>query len=150
MNGLRIVRLANFVTPVSGGLRTALRHLGAGYLEAGHRPVLIVPGPAADDRETEQGRVITLPGRRVPAMGGYRVLLDRPAVADLLARLRPDRLEVSDRTTLRWTGRWARDRGVRSMMVSHDSLAKLTGMFAPPGLTGQWVSDRLNASTAAS
>ena len=35
------------------------------------------------------------------------------------------------------------------MMVSHDSLAKLTGMFAPPGLTGQWVSDQLNASTAA-
>ena len=26
---LRIVRLANFVTPVSGGLRTALHHLGA-------------------------------------------------------------------------------------------------------------------------
>ena len=41
---LRIVRLANFVTPVSGGLRTALHHLGAGYLEAGHRPVLLVPG----------------------------------------------------------------------------------------------------------
>ena len=36
------------------------------------------------------------------------------------------------------------------MMVSHDSLAKLTGMFAPPGLTGQWLSDQMNASTAAS
>ena len=29
----------------------------------------------------------------------------------LLDRLRPDRLEVSDRTTLRWTGRWAREHG---------------------------------------
>ncbi len=42
---LRIVRIANFVTPASGGLRTALRELGAGYRAAGHEPVLIVPGP---------------------------------------------------------------------------------------------------------
>jgi len=33
---LRIVRLANFVSPRSGGLRTALRNLGEGYLRAGH------------------------------------------------------------------------------------------------------------------
>ncbi|MYV66388.1 glycosyltransferase family 1 protein, partial [Streptomyces sp. SID2131] len=37
--GLRIVRLANFVTPTSGGLRTALDRLGRGYLAAGHEPV---------------------------------------------------------------------------------------------------------------
>ncbi len=43
--GLRIVRIANFIAPASGGLRTALRELGAGYRAAGHEPVLIVPGP---------------------------------------------------------------------------------------------------------
>ncbi|MGY5138988.1 glycosyltransferase, partial [Streptomyces nigrescens] len=47
--GLRIVRIANFVTPASGGLRTALRELGAGYRAAGHEPVLIVPGPPGAD-----------------------------------------------------------------------------------------------------
>lgn len=31
---LRIVRLANFVAPASGGLRTALRELGKGYRAA--------------------------------------------------------------------------------------------------------------------
>ena len=31
---MRIVRLAHFVHPTSGGLRTALRELGAGYLAA--------------------------------------------------------------------------------------------------------------------
>ncbi|MFJ6775785.1 glycosyltransferase family 1 protein, partial [Kitasatospora sp. NPDC091257] len=56
---LTIVRLANFVTPVSGGLRTALRHLGAGYRAAGHRPVLIVPGERRSEEETEQGVVVT-------------------------------------------------------------------------------------------
>jgi len=65
--GLRIVRLANFVTPVSGGLRTALRHLGEGYAAAGHEPVLVIPGTAVTDEHTPQGRVITLPGPEIPA-----------------------------------------------------------------------------------
>ena len=43
---MRIVRLANFITPCSGGLRTALRELGAGYAAAGHEPVLVMPGAA--------------------------------------------------------------------------------------------------------
>jgi alpha-1,6-mannosyltransferase len=126
---LRIVRLANFVMPQSGGLRTALRCLGEGYREAGHEPVLIVPGPAESDQQTSQGRVITLPGPVVPATGGYRVLLNRRRLTGLLAELAPDRLEVSDRFTLRWTGKWARRNGVRSVMVSHESLAGLLGVW---------------------
>jgi alpha-1,6-mannosyltransferase len=59
---MRIVRLANFITPYSGGLRTALRELGAGYAAAGHEPVLVMPGAADDDEQTPQGRVITLRG----------------------------------------------------------------------------------------
>ena len=109
---MRIVRLANFVAPRSGGLRTAMRALGEGYVAAGHEPVLIVPGPSAGDEVTEQGRVITLPGPVMPFSGGYRVLLHRPRVTALLDQLAPDRLEVSDRTTLRWTGAWARRHGV--------------------------------------
>jgi alpha-1,6-mannosyltransferase len=146
---MRIVRLANFVTDSSGGLRTALRELGAGYRAAGHEPVLIVPGAAERDEDTEQGRVITLTGPRVPGTGGYRVLLDRGRVRRLLESLRPDRLEVSDRTTLRWTGRWADRAGVGSVMVSHESLSGLlrlpTGGLMP--LDGPV--DRLNARTAA-
>ncbi|WP_117212862.1 glycosyltransferase [Allorhizocola rhizosphaerae] len=135
---MRIVRLANFVTPTSGGLRTALRCLGEGYLAAGHEPVLIVPGPSYADSMTPQGRVIVLPGPAVPGLGGYRVLLDRGALRRLLFQLRPDRLEVSDRTTLRWTGSWARRHRVPSVMVSHESLAgllrvaHLPAALAPP------------------
>ncbi|MDX6363947.1 MAG: alpha,6-mannosyltransferase, partial [Streptomyces sp.] len=119
--GLRIVRLANFVAPASGGLRTALRELGAGYRAAGHEPVLIVPGERATDRDTEQGRVITLPGPLLPGTGGYRVLTDKRRVARLLESLAPDRLAVSDRTTLRWTGAWARRARVPAVMVSHET-----------------------------
>ncbi|MGX6608546.1 glycosyltransferase [Micromonosporaceae bacterium Da 78-11] len=160
---MRIVRVANFVTPRSGGLRTALRHLGAGYLAAGHEPVLVIPGPEAKDEMTEQGRVITLPGPRLPGMGGYRVLLDRTRTASVLSSLRPDRIEVSDRSTLRWLGRWARRHEIPSMMVSHESLDGLLRLFGPtarrggpfsspaifgPAL-GRRATDLLNARTAA-
>jgi alpha-1,6-mannosyltransferase len=40
---MRIVRLANFVTTHSGGLRTTLRSLGEGYQRAGHEAVGSVP-----------------------------------------------------------------------------------------------------------
>ncbi|WP_441247664.1 glycosyltransferase [Kitasatospora sp. McL0602] len=146
---LCIVRIANFVTPVSGGLRTALHHLGAGYLAAGHRPVLVVPGSGYHDELTPQGRVVTLPGRLVPGSGGYRVLTDRRAVARQLAALAPDRLEVSDRTTLRWTGAWARAHGVGSAMVSHESATGVLGTWGLPGPAARVLADRLNSRTAA-
>ncbi|WP_221355737.1 glycosyltransferase [Streptomyces beigongshangae] len=148
LNPLTIVRLANFVAPASGGLRTALRELGAGYLAAGHRPVLIVPGERFSDRETGQGRVITLPGPVLPGTGGYRVLTDRRRVAALLETLVPDRLEVSDRTTLRWTGVWARRARVPAVMVSHETAdGVLRTWGVPPGLARR-TSDAFNLRTA--
>lgn len=145
--GLRIVRLANFVAPASGGLRTALRELGAGYLEAGHEPVLITPGEAFSDRHTSQGRVITLPGPLVPGTG-YRILTGRRRLAGLLDLLRPDRLEVSDRTTLRWTGPWARRRGVTAVMVSHESVDGVLATWGLPPALCREAADRLNRRTA--
>jgi alpha-1,6-mannosyltransferase len=145
-SGLRIVRLANFVTTRSTGLPTALRNLGEGYRRAGHEPVLVVPGERRSDETTEQGRVITLPGAPLPRTGGYRVLARRREMIRLLDELQPDRIEVSDRSTLRWTGRWARQRGVGSVMVSHESLAGLLGVWGLPARDA--LADRLNRRTA--
>jgi alpha-1,6-mannosyltransferase len=146
---VRIVRIANYVSPRSGGMRTALRELGAGYLAAGHEPVLIVPGPADSDSQTPHGRVITLRGPVLPVTGGYRAMLRRRRIQALLTTLKPDRLEVSDRTTLRWTGRWAREHGVPSVMVSHESLtALLGGPFRGQHSPARLVADTLNRRTA--
>ena len=142
---VRVVRLANYVAPASGGLRTALAELGGGYLAAGHDPVLVVPGSRPERQQTGQGLVITVPGVPVPGTGGYRAITARRSLRRLLEDLQPDRLEVSDRTTLRWTGAWARRCGIRSMMVSHDSLAALAQMFRPPGLSVRQLVDRLNS-----
>lgn len=148
MNSLRIVRLANFVAPSSGGLRTALRELGKGFKAAGHEPVLIVPGERADDRDTEQGRVITLPGPLLPGTGGYRVLTDKRRVARLLEELAPDRLEVSDRTTLRWTGKWARRARVPAVMVSHETADGVLRTWGLPEGAARRAADALNVRTA--
>ncbi|SMQ14935.1 alpha-1,6-mannosyltransferase [Streptomyces sp. Ag82_O1-12] len=145
---LRIVRLANFVAPSSGGLRTALRELGKGFKAAGHDPVLVIPGERMSDRETEQGRVITLPGPLLPGTGGYRVLADKRRVARLLEELAPDRLEVSDRTTLRWTGRWARRARVPSVMVSHETADGVLRTWGVPEGAARRAADALNVRTA--
>jgi len=144
---VRIVRLANFVTPTSGGLRTALNSLGAGYLAAGHEPILVVPGPGASDEQTDSGRLITVPGPVVHGLGGYRVMVGRRRLAALLAELKPDRLEVSDQTTLRWVGRWAREHGVGAVMVAHESLYGLLRVASIPHPVARWLADRLNRAS---
>ena len=102
---MRIVQLANFYGPQSGGLRTALHHLGAGYAARGHEVVLVVPGPWRSDEMMPSGvRRIRLPAAKIPYTGGYRMVDPRQA-RTLLAGLRPDRIEVSDRLTLQGLGR---------------------------------------------
>ncbi|WP_280342329.1 glycosyltransferase, partial [Nocardia abscessus] len=119
---MRIVQLANFYGPRSGGLRTALHHLGEGYVSAGHDVVLIVPGPRRSEEILPTGVArITLPALAIPGTGGYRAA-DPRRVADVLNGLRPDVLEVSDRLTLRGFGRWARRRDVTGVMISHERL----------------------------
>jgi len=145
---MRIVRLANFVAPHSGGLRTSLTELGTGYLTAGHEPVLVIPGERDGDELTAQGRVITLRAPRVPFTGGYRVLWRRRRLARLLGVLQPDALEVSDRTTLRWTGGWAREHRVPAVMVSHESATALLKLIRVSPALSRAVADWLNRRTA--
>jgi alpha-1,6-mannosyltransferase len=146
---MRIVQLANFYGPRSGGLRTALHHLGAGYAARGHEVVLIVPGPAhADERLAHGARRITLPAPRLPGTGGYRAV-DPWRVKALLDDLRPDRLEVSDRLTLRGMGHWARARGVPSAVISHERLDRLLEQFLLPSGPAERVADWANARMAA-
>ncbi|NUL05022.1 glycosyltransferase [Streptomyces lunaelactis] len=148
MSALKIVRLANFVTPASRGLRTALRELGKGYAAAGHEPVLIVPGDVESDQMTPQGRIITLPGPELPGTGGYRVLAARRRLRDVLEFLEPDRIEVSDRTTLRWTGEWARRHRIPSVMVSHETADGVLRTWGMSESLAARTADRLNRRTA--
>lgn len=146
---MRIVQLANFYGPRSGGLRTALTALGAGYVARGHEVVLVVPGPAAADERLPGGiRRIQVPAPRLPGTGGYR-MVDPWRVQRLLERLRPDAIEVSDRLTLRGLGRWAARRGVPSVVVSHERLDRLLHQFLLPSGPARALADVANARMAA-
>ncbi len=146
---VKIVQLANFYGPRSGGLRTALHHLGAGYVARGHQVVLVVPGPRAAHERLPSGiRRITVPAPLLPGTGGYRAV-DPWRVQRLLERLRPDAIEVSDRLTLRGLGTWASRRGVPGVVISHERLDRLLAQFLLPEPAGARVADLANARMAA-
>ena len=145
---MRVVQVANFYGPRSGGLRTAVDRLGAEYCAAGHTVFLIVPGRRAQTTTLPSGVVrICLPARLIPFTGGYRAVLPGPVTA-LLQRLRPDALEVSDRLTLRSLGGWGRLRGVSTVMISHERLDRLVGQVLPAPLA-RTVADAANRRTGA-
>jgi alpha-1,6-mannosyltransferase len=147
---MRIAQLANFYGPRSGGLRTALHHLGAGYVAAGHDVVLVVPGARRADETMLSGvRRITLLAAKIPYTGGYRAI-DPCRARTLLDRLRPDRIEVSDRLTLRGLGRWAAAHGVPSVVISHERLDRLLRQFLLPAPAARRVADWANRRMAAS
>lgn len=146
---MRIAQLANFYGPKSGGLRTALHHLGTGYVQSGHEVVLVVPGDRRADESLPGGvRRITLPAVKVPYTGGYRVA-DPWRVKALMEHLKPDRLEVSDRLTLRGMGAWASERGIANVVISHERLDRLLQFVlpeAPAVKAADWANGRMAAS----
>lgn len=147
---MRIVRLANFVGPRTGGIRTALERWGLAYARLGHDPVLIHPGDEFAHRRAEFGDVITLGGTDLPGRTGYQLVLNRRRVTSLLERLHPDAVEVSDRSSLRWVASWARRACVPSVMVSHECLTGVLQEFGAPPAVATRVADRLNTGTARS
>lgn len=144
---MRIVQLANFVTPTSGGLRTAMEALATGYSTAGHEVVQVVPGAHDAARPTAWGRVVQLAAPELPGTG-YRVLPEPRRVTAALTLLEPDRVEVHDRTTLRAVGRWARRAGVPAAVVSHERLDRWLRQWLSPRLPLDRVADRSNLALA--
>ncbi len=145
---MRVVQVANFYGPRSGGLRTAVDRLGAEYCATGHEVFLVVPGSRADRTRLSTGVIrITLPAKLIPFTGGYRAVMPGPVKA-LLEALRPDALEVSDRLTLRSLGRWGREYGATTVMISHERLDRLAGQVLPRR-TARSLADFANGRTAA-
>lgn len=122
---MRIVHLANFYGPKSGGIKTTLENLGAEYTRAGHDFVYIVPGKTFKHEKSPTGMCITLPSWSIPFSGGYRIIRSNFRVKTLLKGLAPDRIEVSDRFTLSGIGLWAARHKIPAIVFSHESLQGL-------------------------
>ena len=128
---MRIVHVANFYGPNSGGIKTTLHELGRGYLKYGHDFIYIVPGTQFSSEVTPFGRKISLPGFILPGSGSYRIIRSNKALRELIKELNPDRLEISDRFTLRSLGIWAKTQGIPSVVFSHETLRGLAKRFLP-------------------
>jgi len=116
---MRIVRVTNFYGSPSAALSPTIRELGAGYLRAGHEFVVVSAGTSYSTRFTSYATLITVPWQRTSGRRASLVGLVS-AVRLLLDDLRPDRLEVADRLTLRSLGEWAVANAVPAVAVLDD------------------------------
>ena len=142
---MRIMHIANFYGPKSGGIRTTLHELGKGYQSKGHEFIYVVPGTSFYCEETPSGKRVTLPSVVLPFSGGYRVIINTRQVKRLIITLAPDRLEISDRFTLTGVGKWATTRNIPSVVFSHESLRGLIATYLPIKVTKfvNWHNNRL-------
>lgn len=119
---MRVVHLANFHGPRSGGLRTMMRQLAREYSARGIDIEHVVPGPRNRTLEIEGTVTHEVASPIVPRSGGYRMILDVPRALRVLEAARPDVVEISDRLTLLRAAAWARQHDARSVMFAHERI----------------------------
>ena len=122
---MKIIHIANFYGPKSGGIKTTLHNLGTGYTSQGHEFTYIVPGAGLHHEKTPHGTRITVPSLLIPFTGGYRIIKSNRQIRNMLLALSPDRIEVSDRFTLSSVGRWAKSRKITTLVFRHASCGGL-------------------------
>ena len=128
---MRILQAANLIAPGSGGLRTTLDALAYGYRAAGHDVVRLLPGSRSGVEVGSNVPLVRVSSPRVPGLGGYRIIRPGPRLDRVLERLRPDRIEVSDRATLHRIGRWGVRNGVPTVLIVHERLDALLSLWLP-------------------
>lgn len=139
---MKILQLANFYGPGSGGLRVCVDELGVRYASAGHHVVLVVPGDRDGWRTDGRRTVVTIDSPRVPALGGYRAVVDLRAVRRVVSEFGPDVVELSDKTTL---ARAVLHPGLRApvVLLSHERLDHVLGSQLPHFLPVRGTSERV-------
>ena len=143
---MRIVQLANFWTPTSGGLRTVLDRLAGGYAERGHEVLQVVPGDRDEHQPTAWGRRVTVSSPLLPGAGGYRVIVRLRHVQRLVAGYAADVVEVSDRATLAHLASRLRGPSLRTVLVAHERLDHIVpaGAYGAVERVVRPVADRWN------
>jgi alpha-1,6-mannosyltransferase len=145
---MKIIHIANFYGPKSGGIKTTLHNLGIGYTNRGHDFTYIVPGVGFYQEKTPHGNRITVPSWLIPFSGGYRIIKSNRQIKSILLALSPDRIEISDRFTLSGVGRWARSHKIPTLVFSHETLRGLIKTYQPFSFSKfvRWHNARLAAS----
>lgn len=124
---MKILQVANFVTPTSGGLRTTVEALAQEYRGAGHRSLVVTPAFAESPWRLETTAYVGIGASRVPFTDGYRAIVSRKALVELVSLWRPDVIELHDRTTLSWVPRWSAEHGIPCVLVAHERVTDVVG-----------------------
>ena len=119
----RVAQLANFIGPVSGGMKVVVERLGAAYTRAGVERLLVIPGPEDARVRTPAGTVVQIRAPRV--VGDYRMIVQPWRVIEVLEEFAPTSLEISDKSTLLPVTRWARRAGVPTVLFSHEHMSAM-------------------------
>lgn len=144
----KIALIANLYGPKSGGLRTCVNELAKQYVKLDHEVLIIVPGVKFQNRVEDGVTRIELPSTRIPFSGGYRLILNTKKVIERLSAFNPNRIEISDRTTMLRVANWARKQGIPTAIFAHERLDGVLNAF------GSWlpfrraIARRWNAYTA--
>ncbi len=132
---MHIVQMANFHSPTSGGIRVALHELAVLYTAAGHQVTQVLPGPHNSVQSDGLYNVVRIRGPKIPGLGGYRMAVDLKNIRQVIGRLRPDVVELSDRTTMLTVTRPNRRMGIPTVLISHERLeAVISHVMSSPRL----------------
>lgn len=125
---MHLVDTTMFWSAAGGGVRRYLLAKQAWLAgQAGWRHSLAVPGMAG------ASGVVALPSLPLPASGGYRLPLQRGALARRLHALQPDVIEAGDPYRLAWAALDAGQRGgVPALAFCHSNLAAMARMVVGP------------------
>lgn len=138
----RIVQIANFYGPKSGGLKTSMVEIAKQYSHVGIECLQIVPGHSFSRSFTNYSELITIPGWRIPLSGGYRVIVGTKKIKSILTEYSPDLIEINDRLTLLGLASWASKKNIKTVLFAHEILVNVLKTFFPfiPGLDSivQW------------
>ncbi len=115
---MKVLQIANFVSPQSGGLRTAIDALRDGYEKMGWQVHRLTPFPDSERSDEVSG----IRSVQVPTMGSYRVILGRRQVQRAITEFKPDVVELSDKSTMAWISRWCAKQGIPCCVISHERM----------------------------
>jgi alpha-1,6-mannosyltransferase len=135
---MKILQVANFVSPKSGGLRTAIDALRSGYEDLGWSVYRITPFPDAGCPLD----VVGIQSFRVPTMHSYRVILQRRRIQEIILDMAPDVIELSDKSTLSWLPFWAKKNGIPCCVISHERMDLVLHHARIAGLPLRWLSQK--------
>lgn len=143
---MHILQVANFITPTSGGLKRCLLELRSRYLANGHEVTLVIPSNKNFTSRESGVNIIHYRGLPLVGSGGYRVILRRNPLMELINEIHPDIVEVSDKTTLAWLPNYLRTKGIPSVVISHERTDLAMKRNLPSWMPAQSLSNSWNAS----